>query len=267
MDYVVRKPAPPLDGWVDSLWLLTDAPAHSRERIVPAGTFELVVNLDQDEIRVHGEDGAIRHYRGAVVSGAYTKSFVADTRAHASMLGVHFRPGAARTFLGVRADELADAHVELSALWSPAAAELLRDALCTARSAAERFTIMESALRGRLIPSLAGRPFTQALLSQPHHCVGEAATDLGTSHRSFIRGFAAEVGLTPKLFLGIRRFNRAFALAGVQGQTDWAQLALDCGYCDQSHLIRDFVRFAGFTPAAYARLATVPVKTDHIPLG
>jgi hypothetical protein len=113
MKYLTRKPAPPLDALVENLWSLADAPAHARERIVPSGTFELVVNLDEDDIR-----GAVRRHAGAVVSGAFTRSFVVDTREHASLVGVHFKPGGARAFLGARADELTDAHVELAALWS-----------------------------------------------------------------------------------------------------------------------------------------------------
>ena len=265
MNCALRKPSPPLDAFVDFFWALTDAPAHSRERIVPGGTFELVVNLDQDEVRVYDDHGSVRRHRGAVVSGAFTRSFVVDTREHASMLGVHFKPGAARAFLEVRAEELVDSHAELGALWSPAAVDSLRDALCSAADAAARFAILERTLRTRLIPALAGRPMVEALLSRPRSPIREVAAQLGTSHRSFIRAFAAEAGLTPKLFLRVRRFNRALALARA-GRLSWPELAIACGYCDQSHLIRDFVEFAGVTPAAFARLASVPVKADHIPV-
>ena len=264
MRYLSRAPAPPLDSLVESLWLLADAPAHSHERIVPAGTFELVVNLAEDQIRIYGGDPAPRRHRGVLVSGAFTRSFVADTREHASMLGVHLRPGAARAFIGVAAHELADSHVDLADLWSPAAAESLRDALCSARHASERFDIMERALRERLRPSLAQPVHLRTLLSAS--TVRDAAAASGKSQRSFIRGFAAEVGLTPKLFLRIRRFNRAFALARAAPGMDGAELALACGYFDQSHLIRDFKQFAGLTPAACARLAGVGVKPDHLPI-
>jgi AraC-like DNA-binding protein len=266
MKYVVHRPAAPLDAFVDTFWALSDAPAHSRERIVPAGTFELVVNLDHDEVRVYDDHDSARRFRGAVVSGAYTKSFVVDTREHASLLGVHFRPGAARAFIGVRADELADSHVDLAAIWSPAACDSLRDALCSAPSTAQRFAILEGALRDRLIPSLGDRPCLHMLLSQPRGSVRQAAMDAGRSHRSFIRAFSAEVGMSPKLFLRIRRFHRALALAGARGGLTWAELAIACGYCDQSHFIRDFAEFAGVTPTAYAHLAAVPVKRDHIAL-
>lgn len=267
MNYVMRKPAPPLDALIDTLWLLTDAPSHARERIVPAGTFELVVNLQADEIRVYAEDGTARRHGGAVVSGAFTRSFVVDTQAHASMLGVHFQPGGAPAFLGAAADALRDSHVALADIWSPAAATSLRDALCSASTAADRFSIMERALRDRMIHRLAGRPCTQALLRRPGRSVLAVATELGKSHRSFIRAFSAEAGLTPKLFLRIQRFNAAFRLAAMPDRRSWAELAVDCGYYDQSHLIRDFAEFADVTPAAFARLPAELVKPDHIAIG
>jgi AraC-like DNA-binding protein len=266
MEYLTHKPAPPLDTLVENLWWLGDAPEHARERIIPSGTFELVVNLDEDEIRVYDPDGGIRRHAGAVVSGTYRKGFVVDTREHASLVGVHFKPGGARAFIGDRADALVDAHVEVGALWSPAAADRLRDELCGARTPAERFAILERTLRGRLIPSLAEPRLVQALLSSPHASIARIAAQLGCSHRRFIERFSAEVGMTPKLFLRVQRLQCALALASGAIRPSWAQLARRCGYFDQSHLIRDFVDLAGVSPVEYARRRSHPVKPDHIAL-
>jgi hypothetical protein len=65
MKYVTRRPAPRLDRFVTNLWSLGDEPAHSRERIVPASTFELEANLDENESRVYGPDGTMRRHAGA----------------------------------------------------------------------------------------------------------------------------------------------------------------------------------------------------------
>ena len=126
MNYFSQAPAPPLDEYVEYLWLLRDAPSHVRERIVPSGTLELVVNLREDEIRIHDVSvpGRVACHSGTVVSGAYGGFFVIDPRQHGSMLGVHFRPGGAFPFLGVPAGELADAHVDLRTLWGRSGDEL-----------------------------------------------------------------------------------------------------------------------------------------------
>src|SRR5262249_15420035 len=76
-----------------------------------------------------------------------------DPLVHASIIGVHFRPGRAVPVLGVPASDLADAHVDLEALWGPMAAEL-RERLCTAAAPAKRFGVLEEVLLGRLRQAL-----------------------------------------------------------------------------------------------------------------
>src|SRR5262245_54131344 len=119
MHYLERRPGPALSPWVDKLWYLSDAPQHARERILPSGTHELVINLAEDEFRIYDsvKSERCRRFSGAIVSGAYARCFVIDTREHASVLGVHFRPGGARPFFGLPARALADTHVDLEALW------------------------------------------------------------------------------------------------------------------------------------------------------
>src|SRR5690606_38416454 len=119
MRYVERRPGARLQPWVEKLWALSDAPAHARERIVPNGTLELVINLHEDELRIYpGDEGAAcRRFPGALVSGAYDRFFGIDTREHAAIIGVHFAPAGASAVLGVPAGLLRNAHVELEALW------------------------------------------------------------------------------------------------------------------------------------------------------
>jgi transcriptional regulator GlxA family with amidase domain len=77
--------------------------------------------------------------------------------------------------------------------------------------------------------------------------VGEMADRAALSPRQFERRFRQAVGIPPKLFSRMQRFQRVFgALEGA----GWADAAIECGYYDQAHLIRDFQEFAGKPPAA-----------------
>ncbi len=268
MIYLSRVPAPPLDDFVDYLWTIRDAPEHERERILPAGTLELVINLKDDTIRiydsVHGE--ACTRFSGAVVSGAYAKSFVVDTREHASMIGVHFKPGGAFPFLGMPPSELASAHVDLGALWGNGAVEL-RERLCDLEDASAHFDVIERALLARLRCSVRRRgavSFALDHLLRPGTAIREVAQRVGLSHRRLNEVFTAEVGMTPKLFARVQRFRRALVLAQRMKEPDWAALALACRYYDQSHLIRDFVTFAGLTPRDYLSRRSDQVKEHHL---
>lgn len=92
------------------------------------------------------------------------------------------------------------------------------------------------------------------------------------SQRRLIALFASEVGLTPKVFCRIVRFQRAVARSQDLKTVDWAELAVECGYYDQSHLIYDFTAFAGVSPDDYrqrrGRLERVGAHTKrhHLPV-
>ena len=81
--------------------------------------------------------------------------------------------------------------------------------------------------------------------------VGHAADFVGLSARRFIELFRRYIGVTPKLYCRIRRFQRALGELHRIKQMDWSAFALECGYYDQSHFIRDFRQFSGLTPSAY----------------
>lgn len=268
MLFLVHKPAPGLAQFVDHLWCLNDAPVHEREHVLPAGTLELVVNLAEDEFRIYDREDPRRctRFSGAMVSGAYGRYFVIDTREHASIMGVHFKPGGALPFFGVPPGALADLHVELSQLWGGAAARELRERLGSARTPKLRFQLLERALLDRLSAALELRPAACAGLDwlSRGRKVGDVAEELALSRRRFVTVFSEDVGLTPKRFALISRFQRALARAGQLDEPDWSQLALDSGYFDQSHMVRDFGELSGLAPTALHRRRFQRVKDHHI---
>jgi AraC-like DNA-binding protein len=78
--------------------------------------------------------------------------------------------------------------------------------------------------------------------------VGALARQIGISQRHFIEVFTDEVGVAPKLFCRIQRFHQALSAVQESGSVNWAHLSANCGYFDQSHLIRNFLEFSGLTP-------------------
>jgi AraC-like DNA-binding protein len=276
MYYSTYIPGPPLSEFVDYFWLFDGGQAPRQERIVPSGTSELVINLRDDEIRIHHPaDSKHRRLSGAVLSGPYSSILVVDAMQHESMLGVHFKPGGAFPFLGTPASELMDAHADLVDLWGRNGPEL-RERLCDAISPQERFQIMEQVLTGRLRRSPKGRLAVAVALNAfgPYGTgasVRDVAREVSICQRRFRKLFAAQVGLNPKLFCRILRFQRAHILAKQVDKVDWARIASTCGYYDQSHLINDFRQFSGFIPSEYLRGLRKHqhdgrLKSHHVPL-
>jgi transcriptional regulator GlxA family with amidase domain len=95
--------------------------------------------------------------------------------------------------------------------------------------------------------------------------VRDIAWRVGLSQRRFIQLFTAEVGLTPKLYSRVRRFQRARELVRDATEPNWAALAVACGFFDQSHLIRDFEEFCGLSPVTYVNQRTKHLLLNHMP--
>jgi AraC-like DNA-binding protein len=255
MTLLHSAPRPSLSEFVELFWLYEGDPRpHARERVLPTGTLELVIDL---------RDGV----GGAVICGAHSQSFVLDTARQVAVLGVHFKPGGAFPFLRPPAGELHDAHVPLDALWGPRAAEL-RERVLEAPTPAAKFRALERALRTQAVRPLARHPAVAFALEEfrrrPARPVAAVVEQTGLSSRRFVEAFTDEVGLTPKLFCRVRRFQEVLRHVGQCRQIEWARVALACGYYDQAHFIHDFRAFSGFSPTDY--LARRGEHLNHVPL-
>jgi len=171
-------------------------------------------------------------------------------------------------FLKMPANELCNTRVSLDALWGGAAPEL-RERLLEARTWPARFHVLERALLAQLTGPTRRHPAVAFALSAiqavPHaRTIGQLTERIGLSSRRFIEVFSAEVGLTPKLFCRVHRFQQVLAMIERDEHIDWTDVALACGYYDQAHFIHDFRAFSGINPTAYVRVRGP--QRNHIPL-
>jgi AraC-like DNA-binding protein len=163
------------------------------------------------------------------------------------------------------ATELADAHVALESLWG-GAARRLRERLCSAPAVEQRFRLLEAELCRRL----AGSPRRHAAVAWAIDAlthgasVGDLAAQLSLSHRHFIALFSEQVGMRPKTFARVQRFQHVFGSNEALSEPDWSRLALLGGYYDQSHLIRDCIAFSGLSPSDLLRSRRAPLKQNHL---
>lgn len=71
------------------------------------------------------------------------------------------------------------------------------------------------------------------------------------SLRQFERSFATRVGISPKMFIRIVRFEYAMKIKNIDNNKSWAQIALECGYTDSAHILKEFKAFAEFPPSEF----------------
>ena len=271
MLYLTHTPGWPLCEFVDLLWLFRGVKApHAKERLLPDGCMEMVINLHEDEVRIYDRNDTRKFQKlpGRALAGAQSEFFVIDTAEQRSVIGVHFKPGGAFQFFKLPADELQGRLVSLDDVWGAAAADL-REQLLEAGTPRRQFQTLENALMARAVKRFERHPAVRFALDQFSgaeriRTVSEVSDQIGLSARRFIEVFRSEVGLTPKLFCRIRRFQKLIHSLGAGSRVNWANAALECGYFDQAHFIHDFQAFSGLTPSVYLSQRTEHL--NHVPL-
>lgn len=272
--YQSQSLSAPLSAFVESIWLYDGAPlAHTVERRLPDGMLSLIFNLRDDEIRMCAPHDPlkIRRYPGALLTGARSSFAMLDTATAISVLGVQFKPGGASAFLRLPADELQDSELSLDLVWGAEAVDL-RGRLSAETSLTTRFDLVERFLRARFNPERTPHPAVLFALSQLRAAQGpsiaEVSDQLALSRTRFNQVFRASVGLSPKQYQRVWRFQ--FALRQIERSGDgqrsvrWSEIAATCGFYDQAHLTREFHLCAGMTPGAYLR--QLSGQRNHVPL-
>jgi AraC-like DNA-binding protein len=253
-DYV---PPPPLSDFVDRIWFSEGyVAAHKRERVLPNGSMALVINLREDRFRIYDGENHNRFeaFSGSIVCGTRSEPVVIDSPEDASLMGVHFKTGGGFPFFKFPASELCNTQVALDTLLG-ARSGWLREQLMEATTPESRFAIVERWLSaqapGRLVRHQAVKYALGQFSGSRARTVGEVTEEIGMSARRFIQVFAEEVGLTPKLFCRVQRFQNVIQSIDRQRGVDWAATASAYGYFDQAHFIHDFKALAGLNPTDY----------------
>lgn len=261
MIYLEHRPAPPLGDFVEMLWYCAEYRAtHRREIVFPSGATALILALSHDHLPNWSSDlthpAPVSNDGAALIAGPHTGYIVIDTAALDSLLGVHFRPAGAFALLGgTPLEEFRNRHVPIDAVWTPGEVAELRERASLAATPRAKFEVLEGALLARL--SAVGPPpaLTHAvhrLTDAPHiETVASVAQQTGLSARRLGDLFRQHVGVPPKVFCRIRRFRLAVERMNEGREVRWAELAVDCGFYDQSHFLREFREFSGINPNDY----------------
>jgi AraC-like DNA-binding protein len=256
--FIRYHPPGPLDRYIACFWWSRrDTPQECCEHILPSGGVQLVFALhDTPIICMPGPPSTQRiEWSHTLVHGPQWRHYTAGPKPRGATVGVAFRAGAAAAVLGVGMTDLAGHHVTLSTLWGSPGQDL-HERLMVAADPIDIFHILERDLNARLRPSLLMHPAVSRALNscsptRPPPRVADVQLESGYSPRHFIALFRAAVGLTPKHYYRIQRFNNVARCLAAEGQCDLAELAASVGYSDQAHLTRDFREFAGVTPTQY----------------
>lgn len=249
VDYRRVLPPPALRRWIRAFTYWEGGPrADGRSPKTASRAPSLQIDVYDDELRWY-EGNRVHTLGGLALGGVQSRPFAIDAW-QPRLVRVLFRPGGTLPFFGIAPADLADTQV------SPPDRSYLRERLAAMKTPDAAFDLL-----GRMLTAAATErtvhPAVAHVLAIAEEggdlTVPRLAAAAEVSPKRLIRLFTADVGITPKRYLQLVRFERVRAAVRDRSSVDWTRVAAAFGYFDQSHLIRDFHEFAGTTPGAARR--------------
>lgn len=259
MLYLERSPHPALAPFVKTLWYARDPNAiRSRQRVLPTGRAQIVISLARDYLTdANHPFDPLQHTAPALFLGLYSVHQQIDAIDLAELIGISFQPGGTLPFFADRTELFTNRETSLEDLWG-ASSRSLRDHLRDLPTPAAKFDLVEAFLfdRVRRHRTTVHNPLIHFSLTALHASPGIAtvndlARTTGLSSRRLSQLFREHVGVPPKLYCRIQRFQQAVHQLHNGADLPWSELALTCGYYDQSHFANDFRAFSGISPTTY----------------
>jgi len=259
VEFTARVPKGRLSRFVEVLWYWSGYHVpKARERLMPMGTTELVIQLRNPNPSESG------------LAGPRSAPLIIDRSHSDELLGVHFRPGGIFPFLTFPAGLLHNRNVSLEDLWGAGPARQFLERLSLAPTVGSKLTVLERWLAVKSLGRGDHHPAVAYALER-FQCdpgllsTASAAAAVNLSERRFIQVFDSEVGLTPKRFCRVQRFQNVISAIQFRTEVDWADVAASHGYTDQSHFIHDFRSFTGLRPGEYLGLRTEHLNHVRVP--
>ncbi len=200
---------------------------------------------------------------GSFVSGLHPGYVDIDYGGPVSCVQIDLTPLGAGLFFRQPMSDFATRLVPLEDVGDPALNDL-GERLAVTGTRPERLGIavafLEQRLLGRQVDPAAAFIWSAIQRSRGGVRIDRLTDDLGWSRKRLAAYSRDAFGLTPKRLARIARFHHAVDLANSAGRPDWAGIAVDCGYADQAHLVRDFTTFAGAAPERWRRNFNKPTS-------
>lgn len=257
MIYRLHKPGLPLSQFIDFFFYFEGAHAeHSMEKLLPDGSIDLLIDLTEPPKKLfYNEEGtSYTTFKRSWISGMKTDYILIDASV-SNMIGVHFKPGGCYPFVDFPMIELNDLTTELDNIWSKDA-NSIREAILQETCIEKRFSLLENYFlrKGKNKMEdhvLVHYSVNQLILSPQMWTIKKLSDKTGITQKHLITLFKKYVGLSPKMFSRINKFQKVIRSIEQQKKIDWSMLAFECGYFDQAHFIKEFQAFSGINPAAY----------------
>ncbi|MDQ2691593.1 MAG: AraC family transcriptional regulator [Chloroflexota bacterium] len=275
MIFQLHQPAFPLNRFVEHLVYFDGTSAtHRLDRFLPDGNTELIIDLNENPQYIYHNQNLheIQTCRRAWVSGVRTQPITIPSGRESRMLIVAFKRGMAFPFYPFPMNELMDTVVDADGVFGTEL-HVLREQLLASRAIERMFRLVEAFLIRRAgegiddsTPTRGMQYALQGIIRNPgRDCLQRLSEQVGYSQKHFIDLFRQQVGVSPKQYMRVMRFQKTLRIIEASPCVHWSQLAAQSGYYDQAHLIHEFKFFSGFTPNEY--VSRKSALLNYIPVG
>ncbi len=272
MLYKVHNPAFPLNEFIEAFIYFERAEhAHAVDRFLPNGDTEILIDFRDTPQYVYDNNTlkGIQACNHVWASGLRTKPITIPSGNGSSMMVISFKKGRSASFFPFPMEEIRDSVVDADLIWGSDFGDI-RERLLETKDIEQRFSMVENFLLIHFRSKLNLNPCVAFALGEmierpDQTSIARMNAKIGYSQKHFGEMFRKQIGVTPKSFLKIMRFQKAVRTMDAATEIDWATIALDCGFYDQAHFINDFRHFSGFTPGQYSKIHTN--YQNYIPVG
>jgi len=257
MIFTPRIPNPQIAPYIETIFHYEQfVPDHSIERVVPTGHVFVIFELDGFERHTYDNETLKPNasYTRAWVSGMHRNHISISAHENSEMLVIQFKPFGSFPFLHIHTDVINELVVPAHEIVGNELYEL-QASICACETTEAKLELAENWLVRRFdenkAPPAPILDFVAQLQAEPVHSLNDLIEKYPASQKKLIDEFKKYIGLTPKYYQRILRFNDLLQKLQNQNEISWADIAHDCGYFDQSHFIKEFKHFSGFNPGEY----------------
>jgi AraC-like DNA-binding protein len=253
VNYFEISPGYLLAPFIKTYWFLEgNLPAYAiqPERVFPDGCTELIIHYGEAFEKITGS--TTEKQANSFVFGQLEAYIELLPSTATGVMGVRFYPNGLSHFTKVPLNEFGQQSIELHHLFNKESIHLAsRIAECP--TATKKAEVIEQFLLQHLDSSKTENVIAHIVKNiyrvNGSVSINDLVKQYYLSERQLERKFAQQVGLSPKTFSRIIRFQQVFSLA--INATSLTSLALEAGYFDQAHFVREFKSFTGYSPKQY----------------
>lgn len=265
-------PEYPLQLFVESFIYYRDFnPVHNVDRFLPDGNVHLIIDLTENPKYIYDNESLqpVQICRNSWFSGIRSKAITIPSGKESELMIVNFQKGKAYPFVSGPFYEWTDLVVDACQVFGPSIHEI-REKIQETPEIRLKFLRMEDYLldgfKSRMEINPCVNYAVQRILQLPNQLsIEDLMYKTGYSQKHMTRLFKDQVGLTPKAFMNVIRFQKTIQEIASGKPIQWTNLAADCGYYDQAHFIHEFKHYSGFTPNQYQK--QVYEFLNYIPVG